>query len=545
LQNARTKIQNALQQGLSLREAALFDFWGHQLQTSDGFISIVCMKSPVYLLLLLSLTLLACETPPPNILFIMADDHSSQAFGLYGNELDAWVQADQIQRLAREGMRLDRVYCTNSICVPSRATILTGQYSHRNGVYTLNDALPTEVEHVGHLMQKGGYQTALVGKWHLKKEPQGFDYYNVLPGQGLYQNPLLKEKGQAWQDANKGGEQYQGFSTDVITDQALGWLQAREPDKPFMLMCHFKAVHEPFGFAERFQDLYQNDSLPLPASLFEDRSHRSAGSRDKGIFMQDLLWRYTNWTKRYPNPPLDTTGMSEEEAIRAVCQKLRKDYLRGVAGINENLGRILDYLDRNGLAENTVVVYTSDQGYFLGEHGYMDKRWMLEESARMPFVVRYPREIKAGSENQDLILNVDFAPTFLDWAGIVKPKQMQGRSFRENLQERTPGDWRQSFYYRYWMQERRPAHFGIRNDRYKLIFFYGLPLDKTQAEPSPPGWELFDLEKDPREEHNVYGDPAYAEVVDELKAEMLRWREELGDMDEDYPEIEELLTRKM
>ena len=311
------------------------DFWDQQLQTSLGIISIVSMKSPFYLLVLLTLTLVSCETPPPNILFIMADDHSSQAFGLYGNELDAWVQADQIQRLASEGMRLDRVYCTNSICVPSRAAILTGQYSHRNGVYTLNDALPTDVEHVGHLMQKGRLPNGAGRQMAPQKGTQGFDYYNVLPGQGLYQNPLLKEKGQEWQDANKGGKQYQGFSTDVITDQALGWLQARDPDKPFMLMCHFKAVHEPFGFAERFQELYQNDTLPLPTSLFEDRSHRSAGSRDKGIFMQDLLWRYTNWTKRYPYPPLDTTDMSEEEAIRAVCQKLRKDYLRGVAGINE------------------------------------------------------------------------------------------------------------------------------------------------------------------------------------------------------------------
>ncbi len=495
---------------------------------------------------ILLLTLLACQekTPRPNILFIMADDHSSQAFGLYGHELDPWVQADQIRRIAQEGIRLDNVFCTNSICVPSRAAILTGQYSHRNGVYTLNDPLDTATVHLAHHLQRNGYQTALVGKWHLQTEPQGFDYYNVLPGQGQYHNPRLKEKGDAWRDGNEGGEPYQGFSTDVITDQALGWLEKRNPEQPFMLLCHFKAVHEPFGFAPRFADLYANDTLPLPESLFEDRSHRSAGSRDKGIFMQDLLGRYLNRAASYPEPRLDTTGLSEREQIIAVCQKLRKDYLRGVAGINENLGRILDYLDRNGLAENTIVVYTSDQGYFLGEHGYMDKRWMLEESARMPFVLRYPREIEGGSTNQDLILNVDFAPTLLDWAGVEIPSSMQGQSFRSNLQGQRPDDWRQSLYYRYWMQERRPAHFGVRTDRYKLIFFYGLPLDKVaNQEPSPPGWELFDLGNDPRETHNVYADPAYAEVVAELKTELMRLRAELGDTDEAYPEVQTLMKQ--
>ncbi|MEL7340418.1 MAG: sulfatase, partial [Bacteroidota bacterium] len=420
----------------------------------------------------------------------MADDHSSQAFGVYGHELDAYVRRSQFERLAQEGMRLNRVYCTNAICVPSRAAILTGQYSHRNQVYTLSDALDTNRIHLGHLMQQAGYQTVIVGKWHLKTEPQGFDYFNVLPGQGRYHNPILKEKGQDWGEQ---GQEYQGFSSDVITDQTLDWLADREEQEPFFMMCHFKAVHEPFDFADRYQTLYENDRLPLPSSLREDLSHRSEGSREKGIFIQDLMLRYLNRAEFYPKPALDTTGMSEQEKWEATCQKLRKDYLRGVAGLNDNLGRILDYLDEQGLADNTIVIYTSDQGYFLGEHGYIDKRWMLEESARMPMLIRYPKGVKAGTQNDDLILNVDFAPTILDWAGMETPDTMQGSSFRDLVEWEKVADWRKSFYYRYWMQERRPAHFGVRDDRYKLIFYYGLPLDRVQGStPSPPGWELYD-----------------------------------------------------
>ncbi|MFK7920722.1 MAG: sulfatase [Bacteroidia bacterium] len=505
------------------------------------------MRFP-YLLFACLIILSACQATPspqqasrPNILYIMADDHSSQAFGVYGHELDPYVRRSQFQRLAQEGMRLDRVYCTNSICVPSRAAILTGQYSHLNQVYTLSDALDTSRTHIGHLLQTAGYQTAIVGKWHLKTEPQGFDYYNVLPGQGRYQRPILKEKGRAWSEK---GQEYEGFSSDVIADEALQWLGGRNQQEPFFLMCHFKAVHEPFDFAARYQTLYENDTLPLPESLFEDRSHRSEGSRDKGIFMQDLLGRYLARPDFYPQPPLDTTGLNQRQKIEATCQKLRKDYLRGVAGLNDNLGRILDYLDENGLAENTIVVYTSDQGYFLGEHGYMDKRWMFEESARMPMLIRYPKGIEAGTTNDDLLLNVDFAPSFLDWAGVEVPSELQGRSFRTNLEGQKATDWRTAFYYRYWMQERRPAHFGVRDERYKLIFYYGLPLDRVSGvERSPAGWELYDLEADPDEEQNIYDDPSMATVVERLKEELLRLREEMGDTDEAYPELLQLIEK--
>ena len=494
------------------------------------------------------LILISCSSPSPpiaperpNILFIMADDHTAQAFGLYGHFLDSFVQTHHIQRIAQEGMRLDRVYCTNSICVPSRAAILTGTYSHVNQVYTLSDRLDPEMDHVAKHFQQGGYQTAIVGKWHLKTEPQGFDYYQVLPGQGKYQNPVLKEKGKPWEDGNKGGEAYEGYSADVITDQTLNWLEQRNTDKPFLLFCHFKAVHEPFDFAKRYQDLYTDTEFPLPPSLFEDRSHRSPATQENGMFMTDLRDRYVNRAPRYPKPSLEAQEMEEREQIIATYQKFVGDYLRGVASINDNVGRLLDYLDQHNLDENTVVIYTSDQGYFLGEHGYIDKRMMYEESARMPFVVRYPKEIEPGSTNQDLILNVDFAPTFLDYAGLSIPNEMQGRSFRNNLQGQTPTDWRTSFYYRYWLQERRPAHFGIRTARYKLIFFYSMGLGKTgTGEDSAPGWEFYDLAKDPLELKNVYGLPEYMEVIDSLKQEMMSWKQQLGDTDEAYPAVQEI-----
>lgn len=469
----------------------------------------------------------------------MADDHTSQAFGLYGTMIDSFAQTNHIQRIAAEGMRLDNVFCTNAICVPSRAAILTGQYSHQNGVYTLSDPLDPALDNVAKQLQAGGYSTAMIGKWHLKREPSGFDYYNVLPGQGRYHNPKLKEKGKPWEDGGAGGEVYEGFSSDVITDQALKWLKNRDSEQPFFMMCHFKATHEPFDYAERYKGLYQDVVFPEPPSLFENLEHRSEATQKQGMFMKDLLWRYKNRADRYPQPALDTTGLSETEQIKAAYQKFMGDYLRGVAGINDNIGRLLAYLDEHNLVDNTVVIYTSDQGYFLGEHGYIDKRMMYEESARMPFVLRYPAEISASTSNDNLILNVDFAPTFLDYANLSIPEQIQGRSFRSILQGETPADWRQSMYYRYWMQERRPAHYGIRTSRYKLIFFYSHRLGLNgQNSRSAPGWELYDLQTDPFEQKNLYGDSSYTKLVEELKLELDQLKFDLADTDGHYPIVE-------
>ena len=471
----------------------------------------------------------------PNILYIMADDHAATAIGCYGSRLAHVVRTPNIDRIATEGVRLDNVFCTNSICVPSRATILTGQYSHVNGVYTLGEGLAPERRNVAKLLQKAGYQTALVGKWHLKQEPAGFDYWNVLPGQGRYHDPVMTEKG-----AEK--KTHQGFSTDVITDLSLEWLERRDKTQPFCLMTHFKNCHGPWHFAKRHASLYENVEIPEPESLWEDKSHRSEGSREYG-FTMDLQARRMS-AENYPTGRLEVEGLDRAARVKAAYQKYLKDYLRCVAALDENVGRLLAWLDRNGLAQNTLVIYTSDQGMFLGEHNYIDKRWIYEESMRMPFLARYPREIRPGGTNDALIANADFAPLFLDYAGAAAPGDMQGRSFRSILGGKTPTDWRRSVYYRYWSHGPRPAHYGVRTKRHKLIFFYGLPLDKNgpKSRPTKPGWELYDLEKDPKELRNVYGDPAYADVVKELRAELLRLKKELGDTDERYPELERLVA---
>jgi arylsulfatase A-like enzyme len=488
----------------------------------------------------------------PNILYIMSDDHATNAISCYGGMLNAVSQTPNIDRIASEGVRLDNCFVTNSICTPSRACIMTGKYSHRNGVYTLGDVdFDREQQNVAILLQQSGYQTAVIGKWHLFTKPSGFDYYNVLPEQGRYYDPLLKEKGWPWSDGNQGGREYKGYSTDVITNEALKWLRQRDREKPFFLMCHYKAPHGLWKYAKRYEHMFDGIDIPEPASLWEDKSHRSAGSREYGrniLTLSDRMNRTTRG-KEWPTGRLDTTGMSDREKVQKAYQKYMKDYLRVAAAVDENVGRVLDWLDEEGLVDNTIVIYTSDQGMFLGEHNYYDKRWMFDESLRMPFLVRYPPEIRAGSVNNDIIINADFAETFLDWAGAAVPPDMQGRSFRGNLAGRTPSDWRTAMYYRYWMQVEDPnvpAHYGIRTKQYKLIFYYGLPLGMEGATESwctNPGWELYDLKKDPLELHNVYDEPAYSKVVSELKTELLRLKEELGDTDDKYPELMSLVKK--
>lgn len=478
----------------------------------------------------------ARSDPRPNIIFIMADDHTSQAFQSYGSRLADVAPTSNINRLARQGARLTNVFATNSICVPSRASILTGQYSHRNGVYTLRDSLSRTHPTVAKWLQEAGYQTALVGKWHLKTPPRGFDYWNVLPGQGRYFDPKLKEKGDSRFHARE------GFSADVITDLSLKWLrQKRDESSPFVLMTHFKSAHGPFEAPARNDDLFADTTLPEPPSLWEDKRHRSPGSQDYGFTIETMARRFVEWGHWTPSRPLKK--MEGRALRRHGYQAFVKQYLRSVAAIDQNVGRLLDYLKEAGLKENTIVIYTSDQGYFLGEHNYIDKRWMYEESIQMPFLIRSPGEIEPGTVVDDLILNVDFAPLMLDVAGVDRPAYMQGRSFRSTLQGQTPPDWREAMYYRYWMHgdgARRPAHYGIRTDRFKLIFFYGLPLGHTRNNPTTPGWELYDLKKDPHELDNVYEDPAYADTVAQLKSRLLQLKEELGDTDEGFPALMDL-----
>jgi len=482
---------------------------------------------------------------PPNILYIMSDDHTANAISSYGLRFSEILPTPNIDRLALEGARLSNCFVTNSICTPSRATILTGKYGHKNGVYTLWDDLDRDQQNVAMLLQQAGYETAIIGKWHLHTQPNGFDYFSVLPGQGKYFDPVFKESGAAWADNSKEGKLYEGYATDVITDKSLEWLKNRDSSKPFFLMCHHKAPHGLWEYAPRHEHLFDGLTIPEPESLMEDKSHRSEGSRQFGRNMLNLSQRMSEGKngREWPTGKLDVSGMTDEEKIRATYQKYLKDYLRVVAAIDENVGRLLDYLDESGLAENTIVAYTSDQGMFLGEHSYYDKRWMYEESLKMPFLIRYPGEIEAGSVCTDMVTNLDFAELFLDYAGVDIPEDMQGRSFRENLVGRTPADWRTSFYYRYWMQiegSNVPAHYGIRTEKYKLIFFYGLGLGRngsTEGWVTPAGWELYDLEEDPKELKNLYGQPGYEAITSQLKEGLSQLKSEVDDPDEKYPEM--------
>ncbi|MHC5058817.1 MAG: sulfatase family protein [Planctomycetota bacterium] len=458
----------------------------------------------------------------PNTLFMMSDDHTSQAIGCYGLRLSACARTPNIDRVRAEGALLRNCFCTNSICVPSRATILTGQYGHVNGAKTLSGRLSPKADNVAKRLRAAGYRTAIVGKWHLKETPAGFDYYNVLRGQGRYHNPVLFGTGADWK---KGGREHEGHSTDVITDEALKWLKRRPDDRPFCMMCHFKAVHEPFYSHDRYRGLYSNEKIPEPEDLLWPESPK--GKRFEGWPLEILKDRFLKSPKRYSPPRLDVRGMTPDEARRATYQKFMKDYLRAVAGIDENVGRLLSYLDEAGLAGNTVVIYTADQGYSLGEHNMFDKRFMLEESLRMPFLVRYPAEIEPRTTLEEIVLNLDFAELMLDYAGVEPPAGMQGRSFRANLRGKRPADWRDAMYYHYWSHQKpRPSHYGVRTSKHKLIYYYGATrLGRAPAD----CWEFYDLEKDPRELRNVYGAPEHSNVIGGLKERLGELRREFGD----------------
>jgi len=481
-------------------------------------------------LLLLSQGLYAQDRP--NIIYIMADDHASAAISAYKSRLAKILPTPNIDRLAREGAIMNSCFCTNSISTPSRAAILTGQYSQKNGVYTLSDKLDTNKLTLPRILQKSGYTTALVGKWHLVTEPKGFDDYSCFIGQGTYSNPHLIEKNRtdgADFESSK-GTVYEGHSTDVVTQRAIDCItEMKDKSKPFFLMLHFKAPHRPWQPAERFKHLLDSVTIPEPENLLDTYASR-------GNYTDSLTMSMEHMTETDLKTPIPT-NLDRDEHRKWAYQLYLKDYLRCIAGIDENIGKLLNYLDANGLDSNTIVIYTSDQGFFLGEHGWFDKRLMQEESFRMPFLIRYPKEIKPGTVNNDLSLNVDFAPTLLDYANVGVPSDMQGKSFRNNLIGSTPKNWRKSVYYRYWMHNdfyhRAVANLGIRTDRYKLIFYYGDPLNmKGAREPAyEPVWELYDLKKDPAEMHNLYNFPQYKKLVNQLKNEILKQRKELGDED--------------
>lgn len=457
---------------------------------------------------------------PPNILFVMTDDHAAHALSCYGSRINVTPNLD---RLAAEGMRFDNCFCTNSICTPSRAVILTGLHSHRNGVRTLYDRFDGRQQTFPKLLRAAGYQTAIVGKWHLghggDADPTGFDYWNVLPDQGAYHDPHMFEMGER--------RQYCGYTTDLITDLGLDWLSRRDADRPFLLCVHHKAPHRPWEPHPKYLSLYEDTDVVEPPTFNDDYASRSRAARearmciDSDLDAEDLKGQ----------PP---AGLSPQSEKHWKYERFIKDYLRCVASVDESVGRLLDYLEGSNLEEDTVVVYTSDQGFFLGDHGWFDKRFMYEESLRMPLLVRYPRAVPPGAACGDIVTNLDFAPTLLGLAGVGAPEPMQGRSF-EVLLGGGKEPLHRTVYYRYWEHLSAPhrvgAHYGVRTERYKLIHYYGEALGAAGGsdERRPPEWELFDLESDPAEMHNVYDDPAYESLVAELTDQLRQVRAEVGD----------------
>lgn len=441
---------------------------------------------------------------PPNILYIMADDHAAHAISAYGGKIN---QTPQIDRIAKEGMRFDQCLVTNSICTPSRAAILTGKYAHINGVPVFN-RFDGSQPHLAKYLQKAGYHTGMIGKWHLGSDPTGFDYWNIFPGQGRYHDPVFLEMGQK--------KTHKGYATDLVADFSIAFLEKRPKDKPFFLMCHHKAPHRPWQPDAKHAKQWENVQVPEPETFNDDYASRSDAAREATMRIDRDLQPFDVKQK----PPAGLTGMALK---KWKYQRYMRDYLACISSVDDNVGRLLDYLDKNGLKDNTIVIYTSDQGFFLGEHNWFDKRFMYEESLKMPFLVRWPGTVKPGTVNKGMILNVDFAPTLLDAAGLPVPADMQGKSFQPLLKGETPKDWRTAMYYRYYhypQDHRVQPHYGVRTERYKLIYFN--KIDQ---------WELFDLKEDPRELKNVYRDPARADLVKKLKEEMIRLKKELKDND--------------
>ncbi|MEM9346463.1 MAG: sulfatase [Planctomycetota bacterium] len=451
----------------------------------------------------------------PNIVFVLVDDHALEAISAYESHLKDYAKTPAIDRLAIEGMRFDNFVCANSICSPSRASFVTGQYSHVNGVKNLNGEIKVTSPWLSEELQKGGYETMLVGKWHLKGEIKGFDKHMTVKGQGKYFDPTFY--------GSEGNWDRKGYSTDVYTDIALDWLHARDKEKPFFLSLQFKAPHHDFGHAARYNELLADVDIPEPATLYAD-THNS-NSMLKRQFMAQTKFHMTRgiqngkpegYYDRHVNaPPPNEMGEHDPEddrdKIRVAYQHMIRKYIRCVAGNDDNMKRVLSFLDKQGLADNTIVIYTSDQGYWLGQHGMYDKRLILDPSIRMPFLIRYPKMIKPGSVCASLCINVDLAPTLLDLAGLDVPAQMQGRSFAEMLRgQDEPEDWRTSTLYSYWSIG--PKHYGIRTSRYTYLKIN----DHV---------ELFDRLRDPEQLNNVATEPEYRDALlqceDELQKHLI------------------------
>jgi len=488
----------------------------------------------------------------PNIIFIMTDDHTRQAMGCYGSKIN---KTPNLDRIGNEGIRFDNCFVTNSICAPSRAVIQTGKFSHLNGVTDNVREFDGSQQTFPKLLQANGYQTAMIGKWHLKSEPIGFDFWKVLPGQGNYYNPYFRTPG--------GDEQIQGYVTDIVTDVAIEWLEnSRDSEKPFLLMYQHKAPHRGWWPGQAHMKDFEGEAIPEPETLFDDYDGRGRAAKEQDMSISktmgpsrdlklkpeqalgvmgtsknnrkiyDIRYNFQSdaqkkeWDATYDprNKKFVKAKLKDDDVIRWKYQRYIKDYLRCVASVDDNVGRLLDYLKEEGLDENTLLIYTSDQGFYLGEHGWFDKRFMYEESFSTPLVMRWPGKIKPGTTSEALVQNLDFAETMLDAAGVPVPDDMQGVSLLPLVKGKTPADWRDAVYYHYYEYpgvHKVKRHYGIRTEQYKLIHFYH-DIDE---------WELYDLEKDPQEMNNVYNDPAYLKVAKKLLVRLKELQKQYGDSD--------------
>ncbi len=489
----------------------------------------------------------------PNIVFLFSDDHALNAISAYGGRLKDVAPTPNIDRLAREGAIFENSFCANSICGPSRANILTGKHSHINGFLRNHNSSGfdqsqwTFIKELG----KSGYQSAVIGKWHLKTMPTGFDYWEILPGQGSYYNPIFVQM-----DGSK--KQDEGYVTDVTTDKALKWLDGRDKTKPFMLMCQYKAPHRTFSPALRHLGAFNDVVIPEPGNLFDKYNDRSETlPKNEMEVDRHMTWAYDLKLRNdemggvglpsfrdYGTPeynrmngeqkkvwdahfaPLNARFIADYKAgkvdhkkmVQWKYQRYMKNYLATVKSVDDCVGRVTEYLEKHGLAENTVVIYSSDQGFYLGEHGWFDKRWMFEESFKMPFLIKWPGVIKAGSRPGALIQNIDYAPTFLEMAGVLAPAEVQGKSIVPVLKDASKV-LRDTVYYSYYElgEHRVPQHFGVRTKRYKLFYI-----------PMTDEWQMFDLEKDPDEMKSVYGNPEYGVVQDDMRKRYDQIREDVG-----------------
>lgn len=551
---------------------------------------------------ILSLAALSCVTAAyaqqqkaqqhPNIVYIMCDDHAYQCISAYGSALSKLAPTPNIDRLAERGMRFDRAFVENSLSTPSRACLMTGQYSHQNGQRQLGEGIDTSRTFFTELLQEAGYQTAVVGKWHMGCDPKGFDYYHVYNDQGQYWNPQYRGT-----DTNNEFVVEEGYSTDLTTDHALSFIEHRDPSKPFCLLLHHKAPHRNWQANLKYLGMYDDVEFPMPENFYDDYATRGSAARTQKM----SVTRDMRWEQDFKVPEmLDLNNPDSKDSYNALMGEINRmtpeqrsawgryyfprnrrlleaqlkgkdldnwkyqvyirDYMSVIASVDESVGRVLDYLDKNGLTDNTMIVYTSDQGFYMGEHGWFDKRFMYEESLRTPLIVSYPGHTKPGSVCNRLVQNIDYAPTFLALAGVQQPKDMPGRSLVPVLNN---GDnvknWRQSIYYHYYdypTYHMVRKHDGVRTERYKLIHFYGkggldaVPENKYQGVPGTREYatmkglesigyfepkdeavdycELYDLQADPHEQNNIFGKPGTEKITKQLKRELNKYRKTLA-----------------